>query len=449
MLMAQRLACCRAQRPRRTTAVYRCCLSYTRVQRRGRFFSPAFTVAELGGNVGIFCVQGKRGPVWYYRIKINGKDIRKSLGVRDRASAVAMFADIERAALLERRGYRDPLPPSRTVNDYVEAFADELEAREVGEVYRRDAMRFLRAFAAWCPVSAVRHLRHHHGQQWLLAESKRPRRSRPGQKTRDTRTVSSATVNRSRQVLRSWAKWLVLERVLEVSPFRALRIRHEQSDRRHVRRALSAAELHRLVQAGGPYRGLVYMTAATTGLRRGELRALRVDDLRLSRGYVTIRPQDTKNRKGAQIQLLPDLASALAAYLLRRDEIVSHARAWPRKGNKREAFVFPTLPQSTTFRRDLEEAVVDRETPEGVIDFHALRHTFATLLQRARTPLVVAQRLMRHSDPALTSRVYTHVADRDTMEALTGLASLLDESDGAAVQRPPSPRSSADRALDS
>jgi len=41
--------------------------------------------------------------------------------------------------------------------------------------------------------------------------------------------------------------------------------------------------------------------------------------------------------------------------------------------------------------------------------FHDLRGTTATLLARAGVPLVVAQRILRHSDPRLTANIYTRV----------------------------------------
>jgi hypothetical protein len=41
--------------------------------------------------------------------------------------------------------------------------------------------------------------------------------------------------------------------------------------------------------------------------------------------------------------------------------------------------------------------------------FHDLRGTTATLLARAGVGLVVAQRILRHSDPRLTANIYSRV----------------------------------------
>jgi len=41
--------------------------------------------------------------------------------------------------------------------------------------------------------------------------------------------------------------------------------------------------------------------------------------------------------------------------------------------------------------------------------FHDLRGTTATLLARAGVSLVVAQRMLRHTDPRLTANIYSRV----------------------------------------
>lgn len=62
-----------------------------------------------------------------------------------------------------------------------------------------------------------------------------------------------------------------------------------------------------------------------------------------------------------------------------------------------------------TYRRDLDRAGAPIPTAEGQLDLGALRSGFATLLRREGVPLALAQRLMRHSTPALTSAVYTRL----------------------------------------
>jgi len=56
-----------------------------------------------------------------------------------------------------------------------------------------------------------------------------------------------------------------------------------------------------------------------------------------------------------------------------------------------------------------------------VVDFHALRTTFGTNLARGGVALQLAQRLMRHSDPKLTSSVYTVLSRDDERAAIAVL----------------------------
>ena len=60
-----------------------------------------------------------------------------------------------------------------------------------------------------------------------------------------------------------------------------------------------------------------------------------------------------------------------------------------------------------------------------MVDFHALRVTFATLLGRQGVPLQKAQRLMRHSDPKLTANIYKRFELHDLHEAAARIGRSL------------------------
>ena len=53
--------------------------------------------------------------------------------------------------------------------------------------------------------------------------------------------------------------------------------------------------------------------------------------------------------------------------------------------------------------------------------FHDLRHTTATLLLKAKVPLAIVQRILRHTDPKVTSEVYGHLDLDDLREGLKAL----------------------------
>ena len=56
---------------------------------------------------------------------------------------------------------------------------------------------------------------------------------------------------------------------------------------------------------------------------------------------------------------------------------------------------------------DLAQAGIAHEVAgKGVVDFHALRKTYSTLLAAAQVPQRIRQAAMRHADPRLTETTY-------------------------------------------
>ncbi len=94
---------------------------------------------------------------------------------------------------------------------------------------------------------------------------------------------------------------------------------------------------------------------------------------------------------------------------------------WKGKGAE---MIREDLEAAGVLSRDDRGALVTTDECGFVYDFHDLRHTFGTLLNKAKVPLATAQRLMRHSDPKLTANIYTHVLIDDKAEALANLPTI-------------------------
>ena len=124
----------------------------------------------------------------------------------------------------------------------------------------------------------------------------------------------------------------------------------------------------------------------------------------LDAATLSLRASATKNRQEATLPLPEGTVAALKAL---RGE--NQLPAVP---------VFPVVPTTAVLREDLTAAEIEAETDAGVVDLHALRVTFATLLARAGVPLVQAQQLLRHSDPKLTANVYTRLELVDGRKAV-------------------------------
>jgi integrase len=140
-----------------------------------------------------------------------------------------------------------------------------------------------------------------------------------------------------------------------------------------------------------------YLTAAFTGLRRGELLKLEWRDLHLEavRPFVNVRASISKNHKQAMLPLHSDLVNAL--------------RRYQTAGASETALVFKGIvPRMHIFREDLAAAEIAYVDGKGEFaDFHSLRKTFATMLTLAGVPQRVIMELMRHSDMRLTAKTYT------------------------------------------
>ena len=161
---------------------------------------------------------------------------------------------------------------------------------------------------------------------------------------------------------------------------------------------------------------MLYATAMVTGFRASELASLLPSnfDLDGTLPTATVKASNTKNRKEAVQPLPPDVAEALHGYL---DGRPADLPVWP-----------GTWPVAAAemLRIDLEAAGIPyRDESDRVADFHALRHSYITLLSRSGVSPKLAQELARHSDIRLTMNVYTHTGLFDLAGAVDSLPTLL------------------------
>ena len=181
-----------------------------------------------------------------------------------------------------------------------------------------------------------------------------------------------------------------------------------------------------------------------TGLRKGELASLTVGQCELAGAapQIALNAADEKNREGNTIPLRADLAADLSRHLAGRLEIAQAAakrenRAIPLRLPPAEKLLYVPAGLVRILDRDLEAAnIPKRDDRDRVLDVHALRHTFGSLLSKAGVPLRTAQAAMRHSDPSLTANVYTDPRLLDVSGAVESLPALpLDDAPDTEHQR--------------
>lgn len=162
----------------------------------------------------------------------------------------------------------------------------------------------------------------------------------------------------------------------------------------------------------GRERRLVYLLAAWTGLRRNEIRQLIWGDVTLDTvpAKITLRAKTTKSKRADSLPVHPQLADEL--------------RAWRPANPVPADFVVSTVPNMKCFRADLALAEVAAKDDAGrYVDFHSLRVSLSTMLAANGVNQRATQALMRHTDPRLTSGVYT---DEKILPLAAALVSVPD-----------------------
>ena len=161
----------------------------------------------------------------------------------------------------------------------------------------------------------------------------------------------------------------------------------------------------------GELERVLYLTAAMTGARQGELLGLRWIDIdwiarrvRIADNYTRGAFDSPKSHEGRSVPLADTLAAELehhfqrSAFQADEDLVFCH----PQTGR-----VLDPSKLRKRFRDALDRAGVRR------ITFHELRHTFGTQMAAHGAPLRAIQEWMGHAD-AKTTEVYRHYAPDPT-----------------------------------
>ena len=249
--------------------------------------------------------------------------------------------------------------------------------------------------------------------------------TRPGRKQTPLGIQSSNHYVRS---LRAFSRFLWHAEITDTDVLRGLKILNARVDRRHVRRALSADELDRLIKAteargetikgkgwslSGPDRAMLYRVAVYSGLRASELRSLTPESIDLDLCVIRLAASSAKNRTDAVLPLHQALVEALKPWIADRPK---GQPLWGGRWNQMAA---------SLIRRDLRLCGGSYRDEDGkVFDFHSLRSQFITGLARAGVHPAQARRLARHSSITLTMNHYTHVAVEELRDSLASVPAL-------------------------
>jgi site-specific recombinase XerD len=150
----------------------------------------------------------------------------------------------------------------------------------------------------------------------------------------------------------------------------------------------------------------IMLLLARLGLRAGEVAGLGLGDIDWRRGEIAILG---KGNRSERLPMPAEVGAAIAAYL---------RRGRPDTAQGRSVFVRVRAPHRALTSGGVTMVVFDAAQRAGLGRMHAhrLRHTAATAMLRAGSPLAEVGQVLRHRSP-LTTAIYAKV-DRDALIVL-------------------------------
>ena len=253
----------------------------------------------------------------------------------------------------------------------------------------------------------------------------------------DGRTLTPASINRTLGLLRHMLNWAVGREYIDRTPFRRgteVLIRMEREDNRRRRRVSEEEETALLAVASAYLRSMI-TAALDTGMRRGEMLALRFGDIDWKRRLIVLRGETTKSRR---TRVVPIGTSRLLAVLewLRLDGTGGQ------KGDEVPVFSNEAGEPLKTFKKAWQVAVlkahgVDPQWRKGSykdltsecqqrfrdinLHWHDLRHEYASRLVEHGVPLAQVRDLLGHASILTTERY-----DNQRLEALQAAVARLE-----------------------
>ena len=368
----------------------------------------------------IYKARGER--IWRWRFRLTPADCKiqdVSLGTSDKQVAEKKRMELlrekehERAGLIPAKVVRDAA--RRDLSNHLQDYLGDLRAKGRNGRYVNGIEHCFNELSCQCKWTIP---------QDVTADS--------FVKWRGTQTKAPKTLNEYLTSAKGFLNWLVAQGRIAFNPLASIQKVETRGREVRVRRAYSDTEFANLLSVAGAH-GVVYLTAALTGIRHGELKELRWGDFSLTgeKPSVTVRASVSKNHKLACLPLHPVLVESLVKY--RSTNAVAGDLAF--KG---------LVPRPKLFRKHLEAAKIRKVDSQGrLADFHSLRHTFCTNLHRAGVSQREAMELMRHNDPRLTATTYTDTSLLALGSAVQKLvcvpsqiASSFSGSEGHAVTSP-------------
>ena len=200
-----------------------------------------------------------------------------------------------------------------------------------------------------------------------------------------TNEVKRATLNKDIRNIKTFVYWCKEQRYLNGN----LKLKELKIEERAVK-SLNDGQIKNLLSAAGLYPAMKMriLLALATGLRNGDINSLRIADIDFEKNCICSRSKKSKKCMPSR-PVSAEVMSELSKYVCSLDVGLEK--------------LFKTKFPYRKWRKICEKSGLSG------LKFHDLRKTFCSLLAQNGVSTAVTQRLLEHSSPNLTNKIYTNV----------------------------------------
>lgn len=337
---------------------------------------------------------------WYGQLRRADGTIKPVRLCRDKAAAEALFSKLQRKEERIRAGLEIPVKESKEdLPALLARFWKDRARRNCTDVYIAEARaRLGRAMGelGLDSMQSLKTLNKEKLETWMDEM-----RSKSGG------LAASGTKSQKVIQLKAFLNWLFKENLIPKVP----EFPRNTVVSKFPRRNITRLEVDKLVAAAPWPRNLFYALGFSTLTRRGAMFNIRLEDLDLDPANPTLmlRARHSKTKTEQMIPIPKKLVADLARLV-----------AETKPGQPIFQCIDPPR-LSELFDRDLKAAGVPRETADGRLVIHSLRHGGATELLQRGVSVVLVQRMGGWSSPMVLLRNYAHlspVRDRKEIDAV-------------------------------
>jgi integrase/recombinase XerD len=197
--------------------------------------------------------------------------------------------------------------------------------------------------------------------------------------------IKRTTLNKDIRNLRTFINWCREKRYLNGN----IKIKELKGEERPVR-SLNDIQIKDLLTAADTYPSIKMriLLELGTGLRRSDIESLKINDIDFEKNCITTMSRKTRKSMASRpvsAEVMAEISKYICSLKVGQEKL------------------FNTIFNHRIWRKICKNVGLDD------LKFHDLRKTFCSLLAQNGISTAVTQRLLEHSSPQLTNKIYTNV----------------------------------------